>query len=266
MRIARALALAGIDSRRKCEVFIQNGDVQVNGETVRDLGRQVEPDVDQILFRGRHLHFDAYIYYVLNKPVGYVTTASDPHAKKTVFDLLPAKLVPKTGRPIQSRTRVFPVGRLDKDSTGLLLFTNDGDLANRLIHPRYGVGKWYEVRIDRALDPRDRRRLLQGVPLDGRTSKAEKIQPMSKRVMRILIREGKNREIRRLFEAVGYEVVDLCRIAFGPILLGGLPEGTGRQLGAAEIKRLKDAVYQAVSPPQNNSKIVILGPCSPKTK
>ncbi len=241
MRIARAMALAGIDSRRKCETHIAAGQVTVNGEVVQDLGRQVDPEKDEILFRGRLLHFEKCVYYVLNKPEGYTTTASDPYAEKTVFDLLPVKLVPKTGKPMPSRTRVFPVGRLDKNSTGLLLFTNDGDLANHLIHPRYEVGKWYEVRLDRALDPRDRGRLLKGVPLEEGPAVAEKVRMLSKRNLQVLIREGKKREIRRIFDALGYEVVRLCRIAFGPILLGALPEGQGRFLAKHEIVKLREA-------------------------
>lgn len=243
MRISRALALSGIDSRRKCEALVLRGDISVNGEVVRDLGRQVDIDNDEIYFRGRAVQFENYIYYLLNKPTGYTTTASDPHADKTVFDLLPHKLVPRTGKPIAGRTRVFPVGRLDRNSTGLLLFTNDGDLANHLIHPRYGVGKWYEVRIDRALDPRDSRKLLKGVHLEDGLAVVEKIHSLSKRVHRVLIREGKNREVRRIFDFIGYEVVELCRIAFGPLLLGRMPEGTGRFLNGKEVELLKEAVY-----------------------
>lgn len=254
MRIARALAMAGIDSRRKCEEYILRGDVKLNGQVIRDLGRQVDPENDEIVFRGRVLQFDAPVYYLLHKPAGYTTTASDPHADKTVFDLLPAKLVPRTGKVMPSRTRVFPVGRLDRNSTGLLLFTNDGDLANHLIHPRYGVAKWYEVRIDRALDPRDSRRLLKGVRLEDGMAHAEKIHSLSKRVHRILIREGRNREVRRLFDALGYEVVELCRIAFGPLLIGRMPEGTGRFLNGKEVRLLKEAVYHHPPLPQPNKK------------
>jgi 23S rRNA pseudouridine2605 synthase len=241
MRIARALAMAGINSRRKCEAHISAGQVTVNGEIVRDLGRQVDPDNDDIMFRGKQIKFESYVYYVLNKPAGYVTTASDPFAKKTVFDLLPARLVPKTNKPMPSRTRVFPVGRLDKDSTGLILLTNDGELANRLTHPRYEVGKWYEVKLDRAIDPRDRTKLLKGVRLEDGVAKAERIRPLTKRNMQLLLREGKNREVRRIFEALGYEVLSLCRVAFGPILLGRMPSGTGRFLGHSDVKILRQA-------------------------
>lgn len=247
MRIARVLALAGIDSRRKCESYILRGEVTLNGEVVRDLGRQVDPDNDELLFRGRAVSLETRIYYILHKPKGYVTTASDPYADKTVYDLLPNKLVPKTGKVLQGRTRVFPVGRLDKNSTGILLFTNDGDLANRLSHPRYGVGKWYEVRLDKTLDPRDERRLLRGVELEEGRAVVEKVRSVSKRVHRLLIREGKNREVRRIFETIGYEVIDLCRIAFGPLLLGSMPVGAGRFLSRDEAQKLKESVFDGAS-------------------
>jgi 23S rRNA pseudouridine2605 synthase len=234
--------MSGIDSRRKCEVYIRNGQVELNGEIVRDLGRQVDIYNDAILFRGKILQFDKPIYYVLHKPVGYVTTASDPFAKKTVFDLLPPRLVPRTSKPMPSRTRVFPVGRLDKDSSGLLLMTNDGEMANHLMHPRYEVAKWYEVRLDRAIDPRDIKRAIKGVQLEDGMAKAQKVRPKTRRILQILIREGRNREVRRIFEALGYEVVDLCRIAFGPLLLGQLPPGQGRLLNQSEIRQLKEAL------------------------
>ncbi len=241
MRIAKALALAGIDSRRKCEIHILNGLVKVNDEIVKDLGRQVDLDQDEIFFRGRALQFEKFVYYVINKPPKFVTTAYDPHAEKTVFDLLPAQLVPRTQKPMPNRTRVFPVGRLDKNSTGIMLFTNDGELADRLMHPRYEVGKWYEAKLDRALDPRDRGRLFKGVVLKDGTAKAEKVRMLSKRRLQVLLREGKKREVRRIFAALGYEVVTLCRIAFGPILLAALPLGHGRYLNPTEIKQLRQS-------------------------
>ncbi len=244
MRIARALALSGIDSRRKCEGYILRGDIKLNGEVIKDLGRQVDPEQDEILFRGRPIQWEARVYYAINKPKGYTTTAADPFAKKTVYELLPARLVPKTGKPMPARTRVFPVGRLDKDSSGILLFTNDGDLANHLTHPRYGVGKWYQVKLDKSLDPRDGSRLLKGVELEDGTASAERLHSLSKRNHRVLIREGRNREVRRMFEALGYEVIDLCRIAFGPIVLGEMPLGSGRFLSKREVEMLKDAVYK----------------------
>ncbi|MBN1687722.1 MAG: rRNA pseudouridine synthase [Candidatus Omnitrophica bacterium] len=239
MRIAKALALAGIDSRRKCERHITNGAVVVNGEVVRDLGRQVNPEEDSIAFRGRILYFEKPVYYVLFKPAGYTTTAHDIHADKTVYELLPRRLIKGSRQPKPSRTRVFPVGRLDKYSTGLLLFTNDGETANRLMHPRYGISKWYQVKLDRPFDPRDGKRLLQGVSLKEGLAKIEKFHPLSKRVMRVLLREGKNREIRRIFGRLNYEVLDLCRMSFGPLTLGGLSLGQGRFLNSNEIKELR---------------------------
>ena len=242
MRISRALALAGIDSRRKCEAYVLNGAVRVNGEIVRDLGRQVDLESDDITFRGRGLQKQKFVYFILNKPMGYSTTAWDPYATKTVFDLLPGELAPRTVK--NHRTRVFPVGRLDRNSTGLLLFTNDGEMANRLTHPRYGVGKWYEVKLDRALEPFDTRRLVEGVRLEEGWVNAEKITKLSRRRLQVLIREGKKREVRRIFEKLEYEVLELCRVAFGPILLGDMPLGNGRFLTPAEISTLKGAVYE----------------------
>ena len=244
MRISRALALAGIDSRRKCEAYVLNGAVRLNGEVVRDLGRQVDLEKDDITFRGRGLQLQKFVYFILNKPMGYSTTAWDSHALKTVFDLLPGELAPRTVK--NHRTRVFPVGRLDRNSTGLLLFTNDGDLANRLTHPRYGVGKWYEVKLDRALEPFDTRRLVEGVRLEEGWVNAEKLKKLSRRRLQVLIREGKKREVRRIFEKLEYEVLELCRVAFGPILLGDMPLGHGRFLTPAEVSTLKGAVYETV--------------------
>lgn len=241
MRIARAMALAGVQSRRKCEEFIRQGEVELNGEIVTDLGRQVDLNKDSIVFRGRTISSQKFVYYILNKPRGYTTTAGDAHAEKTVYELLPVKLVSHSAKR-DTRTRVFPVGRLDRDTTGLLLFTNDGDLANHLMHPRYGVGKWYEVRLDCALDPRDLNRLLKGVQLDDGPARAEKVRRLTRRKLQLLIREGRKREVRRIFEALDYEVVDLCRIAFGPILLEKMQPGEGRYLGAKEIQRLKEII------------------------
>ncbi len=242
MRLQRALALGGIDSRRKCEEHIVNGAVMVNGEVVTELGRQVDPESDVICFRGRALDFAGHIYYILHKPRGYTTTAADPYAEKTVYELLPRKLVSSTRRPDSGRRRVFPVGRLDRDSTGLLLFTSDGELANRLIHPRYGVGKWYEVRLNRLFEHVDKERLFQGIRLSDGLARVQKIQSLTRRVIRVLICEGKKREIRRIFEALGYFVVELTRLTMGVLVLGDLPSGLGRFLSKEEVINLKKAV------------------------
>ena len=242
MRISRALALAGIDSRRKCEQYVLDGVVGVNGKVVDRLSAQVDLENDQITFRGRLLVYEAYTYYLLNKPKGYITTASDPHAGKTVFELLPRKLVCKTSQKSSQSQRVFAVGRLDKDSMGLLLFTNDGDLAHKLSHPRYQVGKWYEVRLDRAFDARDKSTLLKGIRLREGIATVKQIKTITKRVLHVLICEGKNREVRRVFEHLDYEVVDLIRIAYASLLISGLKLGTGRYLNKTEVESLKKLV------------------------
>ena len=246
MRIARALALAGIASRRKCEVHILAGEVAVNGHIVQDLGRQVDPGKDEIAFRGRPLRAQRPVYFILHKPAGYTTTASDPHAEKTVYELLPKNL--KQGQTLQGQAlgclapaRVFPVGRLDRDSTGLLLFTNDGEMANRLTHPRYEAGKRYEVKIDRPLDPRDRLRLLQGVRLEEGLARVEQVEVLSPQAIRLLLKEGKKREIRRMLHQLGYQVTALSRIAFGPLRLANLTPGQGRHLTPAEVADLRRA-------------------------
>jgi len=238
MRIARALALAGIASRRKSEEFIRNGAVTVNGEVVSDLGRQVDLDRDAIAFRGRLLQTRKFVYYILHKPVGYTTTADDNHAKKTVFELLPRSFVKASRQPKARRTRVFPVGRLDRDTTGLLLFTNDGELANRLMHPRYRVPKSYEVRLNQAFDEKDRGKLRRGIRLAEGIVRIDKLKVLSNRVLALTLYEGKKREIRRIFEKLGYEVVKLKRFSLGPLTLGRLPEGAGRMLSRDEIETL----------------------------
>lgn len=242
MRISRALALAGIDSRRKCEEHVRNGAISVNGEVIRDLGRQVEPGADMICFRGRPLPFKSYVYYVLNKPEGYITTAADPHASKTVYDLLPRRLVKSTRQPNSEKSRVFPVGRLDKDTMGILLFTNDGDLAHKLMHPRYRVSKWYEARLGRGFAPEDTKKMLSGIRLKDGMARVEEVRVLSRRIVHLRICEGRKREVRRLFEALGYQVVRLVRLAFGPILIGNLTLGQGRFLGKKEVDALRAAV------------------------
>ncbi len=245
MRISRALALAGIAARRKCEQHVLAGEVAVNGEVAKDLGRQVDPAKDRVTFRGKPVTIREKVYYLLHKPAGYTTTASDPHAEKTVFEMLPPELrsekVP--GRP--DPFRVFPVGRLDRDSTGLLLFTNDGELANRLTHPRYEVGKVYEAKLDRPLDPAALSRLRRGVRLEDGVARPERVEVLATGAVRLLLREGKKREVRRIFEALGRRVTHLCRISFGPLQLGSLPAGRGRPLRPEEVR----ALQRLISPP-----------------
>ncbi len=242
MRISRALALAGIASRRKSEEYVRQGLVTVNGEEVMDLGRQVDVERDAICYRGRKLLFHRTVCYLLNKPVGYVTTASDPNAEKTVYQLLPRTLISASLQQREKFTRVFPVGRLDRDSAGLLLFTNDGELANRLMHPRYEIPKCYEVRLERPFEEPDRRRLLRGVRLKDGVARVEKVQARSRKCLRLVLREGRNREVRRIFEALGYHVLSLTRLTLGPLSLSMLDTGAGRYLKDREIHELRKAV------------------------
>ncbi len=242
MRIAHALATAGLGSRRKCETFVTNGAISLNGEVVYDLGRQVDLEKDTILYRGKVLQAAPHVYYILNKPEGYVVTAQDIHAKQTVYDLLPRHLVNATRQSGTNRVRVFPVGRLDKDSSGLLLMTNDGELANRLIHPRYHVEKWYEVKLGRAWEPADRPKVLNGFHSYDGLLKLEEVRPVSKRGLMVELREGKKRQIRRVFKYHGYDVVYLNRVSFGPLKLGNLLPGRGRFLTSFEAQELRKAV------------------------
>ncbi len=243
MRISRALALAGIASRRKSEEHVLNGAVTVNGKVIKNLATQVDPENDFIAFRGRPLQFNKDVYYIIHKPSGYITRSKDKVTKKTVYDLLPRNLVSSSRQPKSHRVRVFPVGRLDVESWGLLLFTNNGELANRIMHPRYQVEKVYEVKLNRAFDLRDKKQLLGGIRLREGMCKVKKVLPMSRRTLRVTLCEGKNREVRRIFEALNYEVIKLTRISVGPIRLGEMAPGSGRFLKPAEIEKLKQTVY-----------------------
>lgn len=240
MRISHALATSGIGSRRKCETYVRNGAVSVNGEIVRDLGRQVDLENDSVMYRGKLLHAPQKVFFILNKPVGYTVTAKDPYVSKTVFDLLPRKFVSSSKECKGTRTRVFPVGRLDKDSSGALLFTNDGYTANRLLHPSNHVVKVYDVKLDHAWNPVFGSKILKGVPSCDGLLKVQSFRPLTKRILRICIGEGKNRQIRRIFEFLNYNVTSLHRISFGPIRIANLAQGSGRFLTSQEINQLKN--------------------------
>ncbi len=240
MRISRLLALAGIDSRRKCEAYVLEGKVKVNGEIILDLGRQVDPEKDHVIFKRKRIQLQEPIYFMINKPKGFVTTASDPNADKTVFELLPPDLV----KAIKTKNdvRVFTVGRLDKDSTGLLLFTNNGDLANKLMHPRYKVEKWYEVRIDKPFQDEDQVKLIKGMWLSDGKAKMNAVEKKSAVLLKVMLTEGRKREIRRLFAKLDYKVRALQRISYGPLKLKGLNIGQGRFLKSKEIESLNKVV------------------------
>ncbi len=232
-RLQKVLARAGWGSRRACEDLIAAGRVRVNGE-VAGLGRRVDPDHDHVEVDGVPVGVRAdLVHYLLNKPTGVVTTAKDPQGRPTVVELVPAE------------PRVFPVGRLDVDTEGLLLLTNDGDLANLVAHPRHGVEKEYLAEVAGGPVPAGAlRRLREGVELeDGRTAPARVSQP-SPGVLRIVMHEGRNRQVRRMCEAVGHPVRRLVRVRIGPITDRSLRPGSWRALTRAEVKALSEAVAE----------------------
>lgn len=252
-RLQRVMADAGIASRRDCERMIEEGLVEVNGTLVADLPAWVDPERDRIVVEGRVLPPPARpIYILLNKPTRTLTSARDEPGsdRRTVLDLVDH---PGAGQ-------LFPVGRLDFDTTGLLLLTNDGDLANRLMHPRYGVPKVYRALVKGQVDLDAIGELQDGVKLtdrkDGRTVGASKTGPVEvaivhreadKTVVEVTIREGRNRQVRRMLAALGFPVKKLERIAMGPLRLKGVQRGYWRELSRGEITALKRAAAQAAS-------------------
>lgn len=228
-RLQKVLATRGWGSRRVCEDLIASGRVTVNGE-VAVLGRRVDVDADSVEIDGVPLGVKpGLVYYLLNKPTGVITSASDPQGRPTVVDLVP------------SEPRVYPVGRLDLDTSGLLLMTNDGDLANRLAHPSHGVEKEYLAEVEGHPTQGAVRRLRDGIELDdGMTAPAKVSQP-DPGVLRIAIHEGRNRQVRRMCEAIGHPVVRLVRVRIGPLRDSTLAPGQWRELTAAEVRTLVEA-------------------------
>ncbi|HTT95533.1 MAG TPA: pseudouridine synthase [Solirubrobacterales bacterium] len=228
MRLAKYLAHGGVASRRKAEELIAKGLVTVGGEVVTDPARDVSQG-DDVRVNGAPVDTEVREVWAVNKPTGVVSTAREPGARRAVVDL------------VESEARLYPVGRLDADSTGLLLLTNDGALANLLTHPRYEVAKTYRARLEKAPGRRELRRLREGVELeDGPTAPAQ-VRQIGEREVEIVLREGRNRQVRRMVDAVGNRVVALRRVGFGPLRLGGLTEGKARRLTAGEIEQLRAA-------------------------
>lgn len=228
MRLAKFLARAGVASRRKAERIIAAGRVTVGGEVVTDPARDVE-EASDVRVDGEPVGAETTETWAVNKPADVVSTAREPGGRRAVVEL------------VDSTARLYPVGRLDADSTGLLLLSNDGELAHRLTHPRYEVPKTYRARLRAPIAARDLQRLRGGVELeDGSTGPAE-VRRRGEREIEVVLREGRNRQLRRMVEAVGNEVAALHRIAFGPLRLGDLPEGEARRLSEGELARLWDA-------------------------
>ena len=235
IRLNKFIANSGVCSRREADTLIQAGVVTVNGEVVTELGTKVNVYKDEVKFNGEKLKGEEKVYLVMNKPKGYVTTASDPHAEKTVMELL-------KGCPF----RVFPVGRLDKSTTGVLMFTNDGELAEKLTHPSYDKKKIYQVNLDKPFKQEDYEKALAGVELtDGKMAadELEFIDADDHRKLGIEIHSGKNRIVRRLFEALGYEVKSLDRVYFAGLTKKGLKKGEWRKLSEGEVNILKMGAY-----------------------
>jgi 23S rRNA pseudouridine2605 synthase len=231
VRLAKHLAHAGVASRRAAEAMIAAGRVTVDGETVTDPARDVT-GADAIAVDGTALGAaPRHVVYAVHKPAGVVSTAHDTHGRPTVVDLVP-----------EAGTRLYPVGRLDADTTGLILLTNDGELANHLTHPRYEVPKTYRAKVANApVGERALRALRSGVELDdGRTAPAQ-VRAVRPDVLELTIHEGRKRQVRRMCEAVGHPVVALRRVRFGPLALGDLSVGAHRRLTAAEVERLRGA-------------------------
>ncbi len=229
MRLAKYLAHCGVASRRRAEQLIASGRVGVAGETVTDPARDVDEE-SAVEVDGRPVSPEPREVWILNKPAGVVSTAREPGRRPAVVDL------------VASSRRLYPVGRLDADSTGLILLTNDGELANRLSHPRYGVERSYRVRLRRPASQSQVRRLRNGVELEDGPTAPARLRPISPRVIELTLTEGRNRQVRRMIEAVGNQVVSLARTRFGSLELGTLPEGRSRRLRPPELRRLwKDA-------------------------
>ena len=225
MRLAKYLAHGGVASRRMAERIIANGRITVGGEVVTDPARDVG-DEDDVRVDGSPVAAEPREVWAVNKPAGVVSTAKEPGDRPAVVSL------------VRTEARLYPVGRLDADATGLLLLTNDGELANRLTHPRYEVTKAYRVELRRPPTDADLRRLAGGVELeDGLTAPTE-VRRLGEREVEIVLREGRNRQVRRMAEAVGNRVLALRRVRFGPIELGGLPAGEARRLSGDEVSRL----------------------------
>jgi 23S rRNA pseudouridine2605 synthase len=236
MRLNRYLAAAGIGSRRKCDQLVAAGRVTINGKVCTDFSTQPAAR-DHVKLDGQLLHLDPSLTIALHKPSGFVCTRSDPHARDTIFDLLPSKF-----------TRLFNIGRLDAQSEGLILLTNEGELAQRLTHPRFKIEKEYEVTLDRPWEPILAQKLLHGIFLNGQRAQIARLHSIAPTRLRIVLRQGINRQIRRMFEALGYRVKHLVRTRIGTLRLGDLPRGQWRILTKRELAAVEAAILSGKPP------------------
>lgn len=227
VRLQKFLAEAGLGSRRHCETLITSGQVAVNGQPAVTLGTKIDPGHDRVTVAGKPVCIERKVYIALNKPAGYLCTNHDTHDRRRVLDLLPAEL-----------PRLYTVGRLDYDTEGLLLLTNDGNFSLRLTHPRYKMPKTYRVEVDGELTPAHVAQLLKGVRSDGELLRAEKVFDVQGTRLQLVLREGKKRQVRRMLAAVGHPVKKLTRVSVGSVTLGNLKPGQWRYLTNEEIHKL----------------------------
>lgn len=231
IRLQKILSAAGIASRRAAERLMAEGRVSVNGETVTALGTRADPDHDDICVDGRRVTIARRrVYLLLNKPRGYVTTRSDPEGRRTILDLIP-----------RVREYLYPVGRLDYDSEGLLLLTNDGDLAARLMHPRYEIERTYRARVRGVPDDVALLGLARGVVIDGRRTAPAKVRRLAPSTIEITIHEGRSHQVRKMCQVVGHPLLRLHRVRFGPIADSTLKTGAYRELTPREVAMLRKA-------------------------
>lgn len=232
IRLNRFIAQAGICSRREADDLIAKGHVKVNDKVITELGLKVDPAKDKIEYKGKVLKPQNFVYILLNKPKNMITTTSDPQGRKTVLDAVADA----------TTERVFPVGRLDRNTTGLILLTNDGDLAKKLTHPSHRVRKIYYVTLDKPVSEDDMQRLLDGITLEDGEAKVDKIDyamGQERNEVGVEIHSGKNRIVRRMFEALGYQIEKLDRTALGSLTKKNLPRGNWRILSETEVSYLR---------------------------
>ncbi|MBC6408877.1 MAG: rRNA pseudouridine synthase [Ekhidna sp.] len=230
IRLNRFIANAGVCSRREADTLISEGKIKVNGEVVREMGCKVKKE-DKIVYQGKQLKSETHQYVLLNKPKGFVTTVKDPHAKHTVMELVEKAC----------NERIYPVGRLDKDTTGLLLFTNDGETAKKLTHPSHKVRKIYQVELDKPITGTDFDAIINGLELEDGLVPVSELAVIGddSRNLGIEVHIGRNRIVRRIFQHLGYKVKKLDRVMFGNLTKRNLPRGKFRHLGPKEVMALK---------------------------
>ncbi len=230
-RLQKVLAAAGVCSRRQAEILISAGRVAVDGEVITALGSKVDPDHQRITVDGRPLANPDLVYFLLNKPRGYVTTMKDPQGRPLVTSLLKGV-----------RERIFPVGRLDIDTEGALLLTNDGELAQKVLHPSNEIDRTYVARVSGSPSPENLHKLRRGILLEGRKTWPAQLKVLdstgNSTSIEITIHEGRKRQVRKMFAAIGHPVLELTRTAYGKLALGNLPTGQYRRLNAADLRKL----------------------------